>query len=96
MRTRVARNTGKPFLGCDRHPDCGYTEWPKDEIKPLAGHGDACPDCDGTKVTIQVFKDGPTKGNRFLACSLKCGWREFPEEGGWEPRGGKKAAGGAA
>lgn len=96
MRTRVGKVSGKRFLGCDRHPECDHVEWAKDEIKPLAGHGDACPDCDGTKVTKQVFKDGPTKGNRFLACSLKCGWREFPEEGGWEPRGGKKAAGGAA
>lgn len=87
FRTKKTKD-GRRFLGCDRYKEgCTHAVWPKPDVKPLSGDGEPCPRCgDGVKTTAKITKDGPDKGNRFLACSLKCGWREFPEEGGWKKR----------
>lgn len=96
MRTRKISkgdHKGKRFLSCDaynkddpntcRHaifPDSG----PKQDVKPVEGHGKTCPKCGKGQLMTRKSKSGSV----FLGCNnwvkdnakLSCDYVEFPEE----------------
>lgn len=76
---RSGNHKGKRFLACNGfdpnvagscdHTAWEKTEWPKEVIAPLPGHGDACSSCGKGKMMTRMIRQGDNKGNRFLSCS---------------------------
>jgi DNA topoisomerase-3 len=65
---RQGEHKGKKFLSCDRYPDCKHSEWPKEAVDPIDGHGDSCPSCRQGKMRTQVVRQGDNKGKKYLSC----------------------------
>lgn len=65
---------------------------PQREIKPVEGHGEACPQCGKGKLVTRVVFSGPSKGSSFLACDTwnkddktSCDYRAWAKKAPVEP-----------
>lgn len=86
MLTRAGvSKEGKPYkcLACSNYPTCKGVEWEaRAEVAPIEGSGALCQVCKkGHMKTLEVKKEGPNKGKKFLACdSQDCKNMVWPEE----------------
>jgi len=72
---------GKKFLSCDRYPDCKHVVWEQKEVKPIEGHGAACPACAKGQLLTKEIQKGEHKGKKFLSCSNypECRHAQWPK-----------------
>lgn len=80
------------FLACSNQPDCNHSEWPKANVPPLPGQGNACTACGkGTMDTKEITSSKDQKKYRLLECTNRKGEPPCANKI-WEPRDNKSTA----
>lgn len=96
-QVQKGEHKGKSFLSCDNwskdNPNsCGHSEWPKQKVDPLPGHGETCSSCNKGKMVTRMVQKGDKKGQRFLSCDAypNCKNSSWPDSNGGDGSGRRR------